>query len=488
MPSNNALIRTCLSVAVAQAISFSNVQAATITVNTTSDVSGPGPCTLREAIQAFETPGVGSSGCTYSGAFGVADTIEFDALLNGETISLTQGQLEIEKEITINGPLPDRLTIDAGLQTRVIEVYQTTANLHNLVITGGNGNENGGGVALRSSIVKISNCSITSNSASGIGGGIWVDFGQVNIHQSTISDNSASDGGGAFFYAATSSMENSVISNNSASSDGGGIFASLASHVTISDSTISENSASETGGGIIGSLARMSIVASTISENRAGEVGGGINLELNSQLENLENSTLSGNRAIDEGGGLFIKSGASTIINHSTITDNYAQYSGGGVHALTGSTLTLSNSLVSGNSVELFFGGVREVEAESGTTISGIGNVFGQIQYSTAESISGWSGFLLGFSVVASSDGNRPTALSKIIAPLDENGGFTQTHALISNSPAINAASTDNCPSVDQRGESRASGACDSGAFEYIDDENCYVIKTVNGNTAIFCF
>jgi hypothetical protein len=62
------------------------------------------------------------------------------------------------------------------------------------------------------------------------------------------------------------------------------------------------------------------------------------------------------------------------------------------------------------------------------------------------------------------------------IGPLALNGGPTFTHALLSNSPAIDAASAvpgitaaiDTCPPTDQRGEPRPSGAgCDLGAYEY---------------------
>jgi hypothetical protein len=51
---------------------------------------------------------------------------------------------------------------------------------------------------------------------------------------------------------------------------------------------------------------------------------------------------------------------------------------------------------------------------------------------------------------------------------LDDNGGATETHALLPGSAAINAG-TPNCPppSTDQRGVTRPQGAaCDTGAYE----------------------
>src|SRR5262249_31184738 len=55
-----------------------------------------------------------------------------------------------------------------------------------------------------------------------------------------------------------------------------------------------------------------------------------------------------------------------------------------------------------------------------------------------------------------------------MLGPLTNNGGPTETHALLAGSPAIDAGSGD-CPpaGADQRGIVRAQGAaCDIGAYE----------------------
>ncbi len=55
------------------------------------------------------------------------------------------------------------------------------------------------------------------------------------------------------------------------------------------------------------------------------------------------------------------------------------------------------------------------------------------------------------------------------LGPLADNGGPTETHALLAGSPAIDAGS-DDCPppATDQRGVARPDGAaCDIGAFEW---------------------
>jgi len=50
---------------------------------------------------------------------------------------------------------------------------------------------------------------------------------------------------------------------------------------------------------------------------------------------------------------------------------------------------------------------------------------------------------------------------------LQNNGGPTQTIALPSSSPAINAGVSANCPATDQRELLRPSGECDSGAYQF---------------------
>jgi hypothetical protein len=50
------------------------------------------------------------------------------------------------------------------------------------------------------------------------------------------------------------------------------------------------------------------------------------------------------------------------------------------------------------------------------------------------------------------------------LAPLADNGGPTDTHALLDDSPAIGAAA--DCGDADQRGTVRSLAGCDSGAFE----------------------
>src|SRR5438552_3619160 len=86
-------------------VGIRRVQAATtITVLNTSD-SGAG--SLRQAISAS------SSG----------DTIDFDSSLNGQTITLTSGELLVDKSITISGPGVDQLTVQRSTAAPEFRIF-----------------------------------------------------------------------------------------------------------------------------------------------------------------------------------------------------------------------------------------------------------------------------------------------------------------------------------------------------------------------------
>ncbi len=63
--------------------------------------------------------------------------------------------------------------------------------------------------------------------------------------------------------------------------------------------------------------------------------------------------------------------------------------------------------------------------------------------------------------------GSASVPIDPKLGPLANNGGPTRTHALLLGSPAIDAASTPDCPTIDQRGVLRPQGAaCDIGSYE----------------------
>jgi hypothetical protein len=148
-----------------------------ITIDTPLDVvdSGDSLTSLREAI------------ATANGAAG-AETIEFAASLSGETISLTDGELEITDALTIDASsLGDNVVIDAQQMSRVLNFSAISGDLslNGLTITGGNttgdnfypGNQtgyeptyNGAGIRfLSAGVLTLTGSTVTANGTGCLG-------------------------------------------------------------------------------------------------------------------------------------------------------------------------------------------------------------------------------------------------------------------------------------------------------------------------------
>ena len=196
------------------------------------------------------------------------------------------------------------------------------------------------------------------------------------------------------------------------------------SALTMTDSIVSANTATSAAGGIcINTPATVNLTNVTISGNTATTLYGGGVYILGGGIANLTNVTISGNTAPDAGGVLTAGAGMTNIL-YSTIANNH-KTSGtvGGVHNYA--TMNIRNSIVAGNDGD-----------ECGIN---------------------------GFTQPSDHPSTNP-----LLGPLANNGGPTQTHALLSGSPAIDAGTNIDCPSKDQRGLSRPQGAyCDIGAYEY---------------------
>ncbi|GIW42068.1 MAG: hypothetical protein KatS3mg076_2645 [Candidatus Binatia bacterium] len=214
--------------------------------------------------------------------------------------------------------------------------------------------------------------------------------------------------------------------------------------LTLRNLSIAEGSA-DFGGGIRND-GTLTIMSATLSGNVAGDfialVGGGGGI-FNAGWASVINSTFSDNKGVRGAGILNV--GTLTIIN-STFSGNNAPTTGGGIR--NEGTLTLKNTIVA-NSPS---GGNC-----SGTITDGGGNL-------------SWP------DATCPGINQDPT-----LGPLENNGGPTQTHALLAGSAAIDAVTdcTDtsgNTISTDQRGISRpqpAGGQCDAGAYEFrrIEDD-----------------
>ncbi len=205
----------------------------------------------------------------------------------------------------------------------------------------------------------------------------------------------------------------------------------------------------------------------------------------------LTNSTLSGNAAIGGaggpggfnaagsggsgfGGGLFNLDGIVIAINSTVVSNtvipggtggtggSIGSTAGGGIYTRQqdGMTSLILHNIILANSV-----GGNDCKNDSSTFISQSHNLI-------------------------ESAGDCPTTSTDIVAqdpdlgPLADNSGPAFTHALLTDSPAIDTGDNFTCMATDQRGFSRPQGSiCDIGAYELIVPV-LLVIKDVNNGLA----
>ncbi|MGW1956979.1 choice-of-anchor Q domain-containing protein [Streptomyces sp. NPDC001920] len=247
-------------------------------------------------------------------------------------------------------------------------------------------------------------------------------------------------GGGGIANGHRMALRRVAVTGNSAGY-GGGIFNTPGSHLDLIDSTVSGNAAGEAGGirfDDTGTVTNSTIVGNRVTNpgDRPGSLagyGGGIDIRGLGVVEIL-NSTIHGNTSSDGGGGINIAPAYLDSLP-SPIPD---------IVDLPLGRLTLRNSVVAGNTV----GGEAADCKRAFATIASKGH-----------NLDGDGSCRL------TAPGDLPSRPS-LIGPLADNGGPTDTAALLPGSPALDAAA--DCPATDQRGVARPQGAaCDIGAYEH---------------------
>ena len=132
-------------------------------------------------------------------------TVDF-SLAEESTITLVDGQLEIEKSLTIDGSTAPGLTVSGNNSSRVFRVFYTgrgNIKIKTITITEGfvkrNGQEGGGGIK-NSAKLTLENVTIRNNRSEDVGGGIY-NMGHIILVNSAISQNQAAKSGGGTLMA-----------------------------------------------------------------------------------------------------------------------------------------------------------------------------------------------------------------------------------------------------------------------------------------------
>ena len=372
-----------------------------------------------------------------------ADTIAFDNIVFSvaQTITLTSGQLTLTDSATttIIGPGANLLSISGHNASRVFQIVAgASAALSGLTITDGNVAGQGGGLD-NSGSLTLTNCTVSGNTARnggfGRGGGLYNSpGGTLTLTSCTISGNTASYLGGGLcnFSTSTSSaiatLTNCTVSGNTAINSGGIISAGgVSATLTMTDCTINGNTGSDGNAGVSASFGVATLTNCTISGN-----SGGSGVTCYHATVTLTNCTVSGNsnsnvlpnlNSANRGGGVF--SDSTTTLNNTIVARNTAGIDPDVCGAVTG-----SNNLI-GN----------------GTGMTGISDGVNHNQVGTSGS-----------------------PINPELGLLQDNGGPTQTMALLLGSPAIDAGNNALIPAgvtTDQRGFPRVvDGIVDIGAFE----------------------
>jgi hypothetical protein len=426
---------------------------------TNNNDSGPG--SLRQAISDA----------------GSDDTIVVPA----NTYTLTSGALVINKALTISGA-GAATTILSGNNNSQVLVLQNAGNVtvSGVTVTHGNlvapsGIAQGGGIATdANSNLTLTGVVVSGNTADASGTSSSGGIGQ----------------GGGIYHAGNLTVVNSTISGNFAKalgpsgkgggiSEGGGIFDDAPSPRSLSLTNVSMDSnssdASAAGGGSGGiaeggsienrgpaTLSRVTISRSVALARATGAGGGGIaeggGIEPR-DVATLTNVTITGNNADASGGatgsggptgggGVEVRA-AVTFVN-DTVNANSLTSGGGTAGSRIGGNIVQSGGSLNVKNTIVAAGGAAPGEENcAGTIVSSGHNVDSLDQ--------------CGFH--ASGDHvNTPPALG----PLQNNGGSTETLALLAGSPAINSGDNSGCPATDARGVTRPQQTvCDIGAYEF---------------------
>ena len=412
---------------------------------TVTNCNDSGSGSLRDVIKNFAQSG---------------DTVDVSGLATcGSVISLTTGAIIITQDSLLlegtkspfttvsgyyNGSVePDRIFTHQGSGTLTLSYLRVSYG--NLTTNKNTAKVAGGCVYSKGTVFlnhsQVLGCKASdSNGGEAYGGGVYTHGNLISKYSqiigNTVTSTGIGFGGGAFVHGTFAATGNTVRGNYSSFLAGG---IDVAQGASIATSTISGNTALATAGGlyaahnnIAGANPTLTISNSTISGNDAVNVYvGGVLSEIPTTIQN---STIA-----------FNTSGKSKSVNSGYFASGLAIVSLSATFAVDLQSSILSNNTSGADEGDFSIGFASGATATISSNDNIIRASFGPQVPATV------------------------TTACPLLGPLRSNGGLTQTHALLSHSPAIDAGNNNANLTGDQRGAaySRSSGlAPDIGAYE----------------------
>ena len=256
-------------------------------------------------------------------------------------------------------------------------------------------------------------------------------------------------------------------------------------NLTFSNSTIANSFSIGTDGTAIISRGTLNVIESTIKD---GTGGGNNGIVIESGTGNIERSLITNNEGVLGASGVIIREGATANISNSTITNNRDRSVGG---VRNGGTVNISNSTIANNTGGLLAGGINNSSGGTVTLTSSllanntgsanIGDISGDGEFISGGNnlisngddaegfVDGVNGDLVGSNGEDPQNPDNEGVIDARLGELQNNGGATETIALLEGSPAIDRGFNPNNLATDQRGEgfARTRGeTTDIGAFE----------------------
>jgi hypothetical protein len=418
----------------------------------------------------------------------------------------------VDKNLVIDGASLSSHVKVSPLNSRGFYITSgVTATLRDLDIIKGSTTESGGGI-YNAGTLTVENCTIAANSALSSGGGIY-NTGDLTVSASTVSGNTATGNIGESGSSGGGSGSTGGTGSKGEDGRGGGIFNSGVLELT--NVTLEGNQAKGgqggDGGNSNGARGYTGATGSTgyyayCPQHQACRGGTGSRGGMGGRGGDGGIGGTGGMGGDGLGGGIY-NSGNITMVNVTLMNNQVFSGSGGeggsalagpggyGGHGGLGGGCTCSEYPCSCSTGQQgsqgspgFPGspGIWGSDGSTGATISGgvyntgILNLKNTILATSLSGVdcynaSGTLAVLIRNLIEsngagANACGSPAVTVNPILGPLANNGGLTQTMALLPGSPAIDAGDNATCARTDQRGVVRPQGvACDIGAFELED-------------------